>query len=293
MLRRLEALRVPLRLPVPTQLPPLPSGERLNHLSASSIAELHRCPEQFRRHRLLGEPRRTTGALHLGACLDRAIAAYWRTRLPTAASMPLSLEETSDRYRHEWKRRLDEEGEIDWGDDDPATLLDRGVAALKIYLGDGGLGTMVEPQAVQRRLEHRLAPFLEWTLIAYLDLETLDGRVIDLKAKRAFVSDKAAARDLQASCYLALREAEGRPAAGFAFHTLRVGSGEIAVKETLASRSPAELQGFWVRVAQAARTLVALFEEFGPEEPWPFAATDHWACDYCALHERCPGGAGL
>jgi hypothetical protein len=25
----------------------------------------------------------------------------------------------------------------------------------------------------------------------------------------------------------------------------------------------------------------------------PFAPTDHWASDYCALHERCPGEAAL
>jgi hypothetical protein len=87
-----------------------------------------------------------------GACVDRAAAAYWPGRLPTAVSMPLTL----DRYRHEWAWRFGE-AEVDSGEPKAARGPRRWGGGLLCYLGAGGLGTAVEPEAVQRRLEHCLA----------------------------------------------------------------------------------------------------------------------------------------
>ena len=39
----------------------------------------------------------------------------------------------------------------------------------------------------------------------------------------------------------------------------------------------------------------ALYERFGPDEPWGFADPSGWKCSprYCGHHARCPGGGGL
>jgi hypothetical protein len=60
-------------------------------------------------------------------------------------------------------------------------------------------------------------------------------------------------------------------------------------------RMTGQLRGSLVRIAQAARQIVALYERFGPDEPWGFADPIGWKCApaYCRHYARCPGGAGL
>ena len=73
-----------------------------------------------------------------------------------------------------------------------------------------------EPVDVQRRLEFTLAPGLEWTVLCYLDLETLKSgggepapTVVDLKVKSTPISQARADSDPQAGIYLAGRWLEG------------------------------------------------------------------------------------
>ena len=81
------------------------------------------------------------------------------------------------------------------------------------------------PVAVQRRIEFKLAPDLEWTIEGHLDLETqspdLDGEpfgeIVDYKVKSGDAIGQKADRDPQASLYLAGRWLERRPADRFAF----------------------------------------------------------------------------
>src|SRR5438067_7229287 len=69
------------------------------------------------------------------------------------------------------------------------------MAELVPHLGD--------PVDVQRRLEFTLAPGLEWTVLCYLDLETLKERadgdptpaVVDLKVKGSLIGQDQADSD--------------------------------------------------------------------------------------------------
>ena len=60
-------------------------------------------------------------------------------------------------------------------------------------------------------------------------------------------------------------------------------------------RSTVQLRGGLVRIAQAARQIVAYHERFGPEQPWGFADPGGWKCSerYCEAWPTCPGGTGL
>jgi PD-(D/E)XK nuclease superfamily protein len=278
----------PTVLALPTVLPRASDGRPLQHLSVSSINQLLRCPEQFRRHRIKGEPRRISCAMHLGGSVDDAISSHYRALLDGA---PLSAEEVLDRYRQAWSDRLERE-EIAWGDDREPELLDTGAACVAVYLSELAIP---RPVAVQRRLEHRIAPDLHWTVVGYLDLEGADGDVIDVKVKQAHVQPGRADHDLQATGYLAFREAEGDPARRFVFHSLNRKPAQPGARAIPTERDQRQLAGFWLRVAIAARQLAAYHNRFGPDEPWPFAAPDHWCCsaDFCEFYERCPGGAGL
>ena len=60
-------------------------------------------------------------------------------------------------------------------------------------------------------------------------------------------------------------------------------------------RTIGELRTTLARLAQAASQIAALYERYGPEEPWGFADPSGWKCShrYCGRWARCPGGGGL
>jgi hypothetical protein len=60
-------------------------------------------------------------------------------------------------------------------------------------------------------------------------------------------------------------------------------------------RTVGQLRATLARIAQAASQIHALYERFGPDEPWGFADPSGWKCSprYCAHYARCPGGGGL
>jgi hypothetical protein len=60
-------------------------------------------------------------------------------------------------------------------------------------------------------------------------------------------------------------------------------------------RSAAQLRGTLARIALAASQIAALYEKFGPDQPWGFADPSGWKCSrrYCSHYTSCPGGAGL
>ena len=77
-----------------------------------------------------------------------------------------------------------------------------------------------DPVDVQRRLEFTIAPDLQWTVLCYLDLETLKEpadaepapTVVDFKIKNSLITKDQADSDPQAGLYLAGRWLEGCPA---------------------------------------------------------------------------------
>jgi hypothetical protein len=154
-------------------------------------------------------------------------------------------------------------------------------------------------------LEFALAPDLEWTIQCFLDLETVrddDSRehleIVDYKVKNTPVSQAKADRDLQAGLYLAGRWLEGQPARRFAFaQVAKPGARrkQMATSLVTTTRTTGQLRAVLARIAQAASHITALYERFGPDEPWDFADPTGWKCTarYCDRFPGCIGGAGL
>jgi hypothetical protein len=159
---------------------------------------------------------------------------------------------------------------------------------------------------LQRRLEFAIAEGLEWTVVCYLDLETLktDERgelvptVVDFKVKGSLVSQDQADRDPQAGLYLAGRWLEEYPAGEFCFAQIaKPGKRRKHMAATLVptSRTPGQLRGILARIAIAASQITACYERYGPDRPWGFADPTSWRCSprYCSHWAACPGGRGL
>jgi hypothetical protein len=295
------------RIQVPRRLPPRYDGEPMRHLSNSSYTRFLACPEDWRRHHILGQRTAPTGAMVLGGCVDEAIGAYYQQLLDGVA---LTRDQVHDAYREMWAQRLADEQDklgIAWEQDlDQRSAFHMGLEAIELTFSEL-VPHLGRPVAVQRKLEFALAQGLEWSILCYLDLETVrdDERgqalpaIVDYKVKNSPVTQAKADRDPQASLYLAGRWLEGQPAHDFQFaQVAKPGKKRKSMNSSLVTtaRSTGQLRASLARVAQAASQIAACYERFGPDQPWGFADPTSWKCSprYCAHFENaCPGGAGL
>jgi hypothetical protein len=279
------------RLLAPIRLPQRLDGQRLDHLSASSLARFWRCAESFRQRYLAGMRGPDSAELRRGWVVDSAITAHYKALLDTGET--LSQRDIEDIYAAAWQRKIDDATvEIDWGDDSPADVKDSSLIALRAYLAE--LAPTVRPSSVQREFAFKLAPDLEWTLTGRLDLEDAAGDVIDIKVKKRHVAQADADSDPQPSLYLLERALAGRPARRFLYHSVNPGAKQAKTKIVQTARTRAQLQVFVARVLATARAIDGLSRQFGPDGPWPLADPTHWCCSarFCEAWGRCPGGAG-
>ena len=294
------------RIAVPRRLPPRYDGQRMRHLSNASYTRFLLCPEDWRRHYLLGERFAPSGSMFLGGRVDETLTAYYRRIIDHGER--LTLDQVRDSYRDLWTQQLAAERDkrgIDWEDDlDEQPAFQIGLEAIDLTFAEL-VPRIGQPVTVQRRLEFALAPGLEWTIQCWLDLETLRPddsgalapTIVDYKVKGRTLSQNEAHHDPQASLYLAGRWLENDPAREFCF--AQIGKPGKRRKQMTASlvatsRSARQLRGALVRIAQAASQIVAYYERFGPDQPWGFADPTSWKCSprYCHHHAACPGGAG-
>src|SRR3954449_7887531 len=95
------------RIGVPRRLPARHDGQPLRHLSPSSYTRFLLCPEDWRRHYLLGERVAPNGAMFLGSRVDDALTLYYRQLLERQEA--LTLEQLRDAYRDRWFEQLEVE----------------------------------------------------------------------------------------------------------------------------------------------------------------------------------------
>ena len=274
--------------PVPVELQPV------GHLQRGVPAEIH-----------LRQREAPSGAMFLGSRVDDAVSLYYRRRL---AGEQLDLDQVKDAYRELWQQGLEQETEklgVDWSDIHSQAAFEMGLAALALTF-EQLVPKLGEPVAVQRQLEFKLVPSLEWTILCYLDLEargqTVTGeaieRVVDYKVKNSPISKPQADRDTQAGLYLTGRWLQGNPAEEFFFAQIaKPGPRRRQMSTALVptTRTIGQMRATLARIALAASEIVATYERLGPERPWGFADPTSWKCSakFCSAFGTCPGGAGL
>src|SRR3954454_15220815 len=95
------------RIAVPRRLPARFDGQPLRPPSPSSYTRFLLCPEDWRRHYLLGERIAPNGAMFLGSRVDDALTLYYRPLLQRPQA--LALDQLRDAYRDRWFEQLDVE----------------------------------------------------------------------------------------------------------------------------------------------------------------------------------------
>jgi hypothetical protein len=302
-----SAAELAARIPVPRRLPERYDGEPLRHLSPSSYSLWVSCPEAWRRRYIKGEKPPPSGSMFLGSRVDDALSAYHRRILEHGDR--LAVDQVLDTYRELWHNELEAERDkqgIEWEED----LIERSAFELGRQAVELAMSELVphvgDPVDVQRRLEFTIAPDMEWTVLCYLDLETLkegpDGEpaptVVDLKVKGSPLTQAQADSDPEAGIYLAGRWLENYRANELLFAQIaKPGKRRKQMSCSLVStsRSAGQLRGMLARLALAASQIAASYERHGPDRAWGFADPTSWKCSsrYCHAWASCPGGAGL
>jgi hypothetical protein len=300
------AAQLAARIEIPRRLPPrLYDGQPLRHLSHSSYARWVVCRESWRRYYICNERSAPTGAMFLGRQVDDAITLYYRRILEHGDR--LTADQVKDLFWDGWKAAAEAEREqlgIAWEDDlREERAFKLGLDAIDLSFREL-IPRLGEPVAAQRKVELRIHPEAEWTILAFLDVETIQRTaagetpvVVDYKVKTTPLSQYKADRDFQPDVYLAGRWLEGNPAA-FQFAQLAKPGPkrrEMSASIITTSRTVGQLRGALARIAQAASEIVACWETLGPERPWGFADPTGWKCSprYCEHWHNCPGGSGL
>src|SRR5215210_1990341 len=126
------------RIAVPRRLPARYDGQPLRHLSPSSYTRLLLCPEDWRRHYLLGERVAPNGAMFLGSRVDDALTLYYRHLLERHEA--LTLDQLRDAYRDRWFEQLEVEEQqrgINWEPDlDEQAAFQVGLDAIELSVAE-------------------------------------------------------------------------------------------------------------------------------------------------------------
>lgn len=160
------AVRVPVRLPLRYD------GDRIQHLSNSSINLFISCPDAWRRRYLLGEKEAPTGVLILGDAVDKALTVYHQDDL---AGIQHDIGAITDAYRDAWNARIEEEhGKkgIVWDEtlgENEAFL--QGIDIVEVAMREL-IPRMGRTTHVQRKFVRKIAKDAEWTIVGYPDVET-------------------------------------------------------------------------------------------------------------------------
>lgn len=173
------AAELAMQIPVPSTLPPRYDGEPIRHLSASSVNLLQACPESWRRRYLIGEKTAPSGSMFMGSRFDDTYSTFYEHQLNT--NDILELDQLLDVFNDNWKAKLAEETDqlgVEWepGLDENAGFT---MTAQAVGLAYQQLVPRIgRPLSVQRKLEFKIDPQLDWTIVGYLDLETERDQIL-------------------------------------------------------------------------------------------------------------------
>lgn len=259
---------------------------KLERISYSQVAMLHKCGEQYRRRYIEGEILPPGIALIRGKSVHAPIEANLVAKMETGALLP--LEQVQSLAADTVRAALQADFVLDG---DYAAM---GIAKARDLVTDEvvGLSTLhatkvapaIEPSAVEVKIEVPPSNALPVTLVGVLDL--IDDRegIRDTKtAQKSPAADAADVSDQLTTYELLHRARYGEPAKGLGLDVLvrTPGRGELKYVPLRTTRSTEDLLPFLRRVQAAVRAIEA--EIFIP------AASDTWQCSakWCGYSSSC------
>lgn len=257
-----------------------------DHLSASQVSMFQRCQEQYRRRYVLGQKERPGAALVWGSADHYAHEQNFRQKITsgediTAADVQLAFAEGFDRAVD----RNGGESEVEWGDDKPGQLKDAGTRLVSVY--HETVSPAVQPVAVEEKFEVEI-PGVPVPVIGFMDVRTA-AEGIERKTARSKPQGGKPKPEwrIQGLLYqaVAMLPVDWHVSVKTKLPAVYTPAAEAGLR---LDPSPRMVAATSALVVNTARTIMATYREFGPDEPWEGAVTHPWSCDFCGFRSSCP-----
>lgn len=268
----------------------------VERLSPSSIEGFWKCPEQWRRERVMREPSFATAEKVFGSAFHKAAEHNFRAKIDTHEDLPVQemRDVAGDSFTSVVAETLEEQ-EIRWYDDKPHVIQAGVITAVVGTDRAPGyhqvLAPTIQPVAVERWTEVETPVGVP--LVGKIDVETDTGQLVDLKTGKKAKVQIDLDKSIQATSYLWAREQEGQPAAGFAWHTA-IRTVKPQQQELLTSRTARELRMFERLLEVTANTILDYQARYGDDGPWPGTSPLSWFCTpkQCSFWGQCEWRGG-
>lgn len=266
----------------------LPAG--LKNLSHSSISLYLQCPEKWRRYYVEGEYEPPKGIMVLGRAVHTAEAQSYSQMIETGEPNP--MEQVLDDFVTSFAQEQAEEKAIDWQDDQPGGLKDRGVAMLGAY--HKSIVPHMLPTKAEVEFNVRLRPEYDWTIKGFIDViggyddgfEKHASGPHDIKTVTKANSQADVDASVQATLYTYATMQEGETEKPFRVHQLRV-LAKGAQADMITTYREREAHTLYLeRVAKIAREI----DWRMTSGEWQGAPPSAWWCRArsCGFHPTCP-----
>lgn len=260
------------------------------NLSPSALKEFQQCPESFRKKYVLNQWDRSSWSSIVGSAIHHAQEVNMNLKIVTGEDV--SLDEIEELYREGFLRELAESGgveEVDWWKADgtlvkPDAAFETGRPINRQY--HAFVAPQLRPLATEQWFNIRV-PGVVPGIRGKIDLLELHGGKIDYKFGGTAVSKPRKDWLLQADIY---NLADDSP---FAWHSCSWGNKRNGPQiftpanapDLLRESTPETKRATEHAVRSLVRGIVATYNEFGPDDPWPGNGKTHtFACDYCSFH---------
>ena len=263
----------------------------IEHLSATSLGMLARCPEQFRQRYVLGRKERPGEALVIGTAVHLAAEQNFAQKIETHEDLPVTellMWYDDIGFPQAIEERVDED--IVW-DTDPDGARQRGRAITSAYRM--AVAPRVQPLATETRVEADFG--LAIPVIGYADVRTTE-KIIDIKTGNKSRRQIKPEWRIQAGVYSTITELP------VDFHCVSA----TATNHRATVNTPLEAPelSIWLppeareETKRNVRVMAGMAQSFmdaiGPDEPWPTLGQVHpWACGYCGFRAGCPAWRGI
>lgn len=270
----------------------------LEHLSPSSVDGYWKCPEQWRRDKLIvEEPRPVSAEALFGSAFHRAAEHNLSQKIVSHEDMTVDVmrDVTGDSFNEVVEQ---EKGtrEIQWHDRKPAVVQAEVITSM---VGTGSLpgwhqvlAPTIQPVSVERWVKVDTPAGVP--LVGRIDVETDSGKIVDLKTSKRAKTQLDLDKSTAATGYLYARRAEGDPATGFSWATA-IRTVKPQQQELFTERTDSELAQFERLLRVTVEQIMHNLSVYGPTEPWPAASTLAWYCAplQCSYWSSCcwRGGA--
>ncbi len=255
----------------------------LDHISPSQISMYLKCPRQWEYRYIKGIISPPSISLIVGSAYHDALAMNFMQKMRSMLDLPVG--DVLDAFSTSWDRQITrritvEDGEqqefesLEDDEEDTGTAKDVGVSLVKAYQRD--MASLVQPAAVEKSCEVEVGAM---KIVGRLDLETVEGKIIDHKTSARSKTQAEMDRELQPSAYglMTMHPVD------FDYHiALKIQRPKIQVIRT--PKSSADLIWF-LRMAQ--QVWASMHAGIYPPNCMG------WWCDekYCGYHSMCRGGA--